>query len=434
MTPDPVLVEGFSHEGAGIIRNEGQTYFVDGALPGELITFIPGRKRRGKLEARLGEILTPSIHRTAPRCQYFGICGGCVLQHIDPAKQISYKEKILFDNLQHIGRVHPENRLSPLTSELWHYRRKARLGVKFVEKKGGILIGFRERKSNFITSIMNCKTLDTRISRLLPGLHTLVSGLSNCHRIPQIEVATGDVNIALVFRHLEPLTHSDKLKLVEFADRENIFIYTQSGGVNTVAALHPESPLPLSYRHQHFDIELQFGPLDFIQINNEGNQNMVKLAVNMLDPSHEDHILDLFCGLGNFTLALAKKGARVIGMELDDALVNRGKSNARLNSLENVEFRKSDLYSSCSAYLNSNEHFNKVLLDPPRSGAYELIREIIPAICPERVVYISCNSATLARDSDVLVNFYGYRLTHAGAIDMFPGTAHIESIAVFERS
>jgi 23S rRNA (uracil1939-C5)-methyltransferase len=353
------------------------------------------------------------------------------LQHLEPGAQLRYKEKILLDNLVRIGHVEPETVMPAITAECWHYRRKARLGVKLVPKKGGILVGFRERQSSFITSLQHCDTLDQRISDLLPGLHQLVEMLGNNNRIPQIEVAAGDENVALIFRHLEPLSDQDRHKLRDYAGHNEVFVYTQSAGPDSVTALWPENPPALSYRHDAFDIELQFSPTDFIQVNASVNQAMVRQACEHLQAGPGDRVLDLFCGLGNFTLAMARSGASVTGVEGDDYLVRQGAHNADFNEMENANFQKFDLHRDDTSAL-AGAGFNRMLIDPPRSGAFEVVSQLVPMLRPERLIYISCNPATLARDADVLVNSNGYRLSAAGAIDMFPHTAHVESMAVFE--
>ena len=323
-----------------------------------------------------------------------------------------------------------------IQGSIWKYRRKARLGVKMVPKKGGILIGFRERKSSFITALQSCKTLDKRISDLLPGLHQLIARLSNNTRIPQIEAAAGDDRVALVFRHLSAFSSEDISCLCGYAEAAQIDLYLQAGGLDTVVPLSPESPRLLRYRLAEFDLELAFSPTDFTQVNAEINQRMVNQVVDYLKPISTDHILDLFCGLGNFTLPLGKSGAHVVGVEGEASLVRRGQENAKLNRMENVWFQSADLHSQLSDGDYSfgkfdKLGFNKMLLDPSRSGAMEVVSGLIPKIKPELLVYISCNPATLARDADIMVNTNGYTLTDAGVIDMFPHTAHVESMAVF---
>ena len=431
-----VRVEDLTHEGLGVVKVDGRVYFVDGVLPDELITLRRGKKRKGKFEGIAMEILQPSAQRIMPECEYFKLCGGCSLQHFEPEAQLKYKEKILLDNLVRIGKVEPKSIIPALVGDIWHYRRKARLGVKFVAKKGGILVGFREKRSSFITSLQWCKTLDKRISNHLDGLHQLISGLSNNARIPQIEVAAGNNTIGLVLRHLENLSASDLTALKDYARNEQVSFYSQSKGPDSVVPVWPETPVSLSYRHDYFNIDLEFGPLDFIQVNDSVNQKMVKQAYDFLEPDQNDRILDLFCGLGNFTLPLATSGARVTGIEGDKYLVEKGNTNIRLNGLDNVSFelhdlQKQDLQKPDSCF--TTQQFNKMLIDPPRSGALDVVTGIIPILKPDRLIYVSCNPATLARDADIMVNHNGYSLAHVGAIDMFPHTAHVESMAVFDR-
>ena len=427
-------VEDLTHDGIGVVKANDRVYFVDGVLPDELISFEPGKKRKGKFEGKSTKILEASSQRVEAECEYFGICGGCALQHLDSSSQIDYKEKILIDNLTRIGKVSVGEVLSPLRGDMWNYRRKARLGIKNVSKKGGILVGFRERQSSFITSLQRCKTLDIRISDLLPGLHQLITGLSNNSRIPQIEVAAGDHRVALVLRHLESISQADIERLREYAAINDVDFFTQSKGPDSVMPVGPAMPIPLRYSHEQFDIELEFSPLDFIQVNARVNQLMVKQAYDFLEPVASDRILDLFCGLGNFTLPLATSGAEVIGVEGDNYLVSKGRYNAEINQIESASFEKLDLHAGDLSVIADSGKFNKMVIDPPRSGAFQVIQDVIPKIQPERLVYVSCNPATLARDADVMVNHHDYFLTYAGAIDMFPQTAHVESMAVFDRS
>lgn len=423
-----------SHDGVGIVKKDDKTYFVDGALPDEQIAFIPQKRRKGKHIARLEEVLAPSAHRVDPRCRYFGVCGGCAMQHLEISGQIAHKEEVLVRNLDRIGKVEPERLLPPLTGEPWHYRRKARLGVKHVEKKGGIIVGFRERQSSFITPLDWCETLDIRISCLLSELRSLVERLSVCRRMPQIEVSAGDADLALVFRHLDPLSDGDRDRIVEFAAAHDVLTYVQPGGPQSLAPLYPPSPPELSYSLDAYGIRLQFGPLDFIQVNASVNRSLVELAVNCLEPREGERVLDLFCGIGNFTLPIATSGAEVLGVEADEALVARGRDNAHRNGLANARFLKMDLYTGDVQDVLKEGKADRILIDPPRSGADNVVRNLLPGSECERLVYVSCNPATLARDAGVMVNGHGYRLKCAGVIDMFPGTAHVESIAVFDRS
>ena len=427
------VVEGLSHDGRGVVRYDGKVYFVPNALPGEKIEFEPLRKRRGQFSGKLVDVLVTSPHRTKPECEYFGICGGCSLQHLSVDQQVFYKQKTLLDNLSRIGNLVPENILSSVTGDAWHYRRKARPGVKYVPKKGGVLVGFRESGSHYLTSLRHCKTLDRRLSRLLDPLHSVVSKLSCYQQIPQVEFAAADNATALVLRHLQPLMDQDLDHLRDFAQQSQIQLYLQPKGLDSIYPLWPAEPEQLYYLLPKFDVKIEFSATDFVQINSQVNETLIDLAVELLDPVSNDQVLDLFCGLGNFTLPLARSGAEIIGIEGDQALVNKGKSNAELNRIENVDFRLMDLFGESIMDLGALDS-TKVLLDPPRSGALKVVTDLIPEIQPRRLVYVSCNPGTLARDAGVLVHQHGYTLTHAGAVDMFPHTAHVESIAVFESS
>ncbi len=438
MTAVGALVEDLTHDGSGVVRLENRVYFVDGALPGELVRFEPGKKRRGRFSGTLLEVIEPSAERVTPQCEYFGVCGGCVMQHLNGSAQARYKEKILFDNLSRIGRVSPRARMPMIQGPTSHYRRKARLGVKFVAKKGGVLVGFRERKSSFVTNLQRCITLDSRISGLLPDLRDLVSGLTHNDQIPQIEVAAGDERLAMIVRHLQPLEPDDEALLQRFSSEFSVGVYVQSGGMDTVRPLCPPIPEPLSYRLASPGVTLRFSPSDFIQVNAAINNLMVDRVVELMDAGPDDSILDLFCGLGNFTLPLARSGASLLGIESDPRLVRQASENAQLNGIANADFIVGDLYGDQPGRLieaggHPVQGFNRILLDPPRSGALTVITELVPELLPEKIIYVSCNPATLARDANELVNNQNYVLTSAGAIDMFPHTAHVESIALFER-
>lgn len=423
-------ITGLSHDGRGVGRHQGEVVFIDNALPGERVRFRPGKKRRKVLNATVEERLDSSPDRVAPECPYFGTCGGCALQHLDSYAQLEHKHRQLADNLERLAKVVPEEYLPPVAAGPWHYRRKARLGIRNVPKKGGILVGFRERHKSYITSLQACLVLDRRLSDLLPGLHDLVSKLSCYDRIPQIEAAAGDDAAALVFRHLEPLTGADHDRLVRFGRDHDVQIRLQPGGLDSIHALWPERPAPLYYQIDG-DLRIRFEPADFIQVNGVQNRKLVAQALALLDPGAGDTVLDLFCGVGNFTLPIARRADHVTGVEGDARLVDRARENARLNALGNIELKTADLYAEEPPGSWVNTSCNKILLDPPRSGAMALMKRL-PDIVPRRIVYISCNPATLARDSEILVRKHGYRLRRAGVIDMFPHTAHVESIAMFE--
>ncbi|MFQ5937368.1 MAG: 23S rRNA (uracil(1939)-C(5))-methyltransferase RlmD [Acidiferrobacterales bacterium] len=430
---ETATVEELDYDGRGVAHIDGKAVFIEGALPGERVRFRYGRRRKRYDLGYVVEVLASSPERIAtPQCSYFGTCGGCSLQHLSPDAQVAAKERVLRDNLLHIGKVEPEHWLSPLRGPVWGYRRKARLGVRLVPKKGGILVGFRERRRSFITPLADCKTLDPRFARLLPQLAQLVARLSCPERVPQIEVAAGDKAAALVFRHLTALSTSDLEQLRAFGETHAIQIYLQPRGPESVHALWPTNPPLLAYQIPEHDIEIQFGPIDFTQVNTAVNGLMVTRALALLEPQSGDTVVDLFCGLGNFTLPLARRVARVIGVEGDPTLVQRAKHNAAVNRISNAAFHCIDLYSDVPAIAWDDIHGDKVLLDPPRSGAIEVIKQF-PAHRPARIVYVSCYPATLARDSEYLVHALGYRLVSAGAADMFPQTSHMECIALFVR-
>ncbi|NLO79652.1 MAG: 23S rRNA (uracil(1939)-C(5))-methyltransferase RlmD [Xanthomonadaceae bacterium] len=424
-------IAALSPEGRGVAHVDGQTVFVWGALPGERVLFRPLRRRRGIVEAEVVEVLQPSPDRIEPACRHFGVCGGCSLQHVSPQRQRRLKSDMLRTQFERIGKVEPEEWLPPLHGEAWGYRRKARLGVKLVAKKGGVLVGFRERSSSLIAPLERCEVLDPRVGHILPQLAELVEGLSVPRQLPQIEVAIGDNAVGLVFRHLAPLTHGDHEKLATFGRQHGFQIYLQPGDESTVHLLWPEQG-ELTYRLPDFDVELAFRPTDFTQVNAEINRLMVSRAVELLDPQPQEAVLDLFCGLGNFTLPLARRAARAVGVEGEPGLVERAHANARRNGLDNCEFHVADLSRDISGLPWMQRRYDKLLLDPARSGAAEAVPHIA-RLGAGRIVYVSCNPATLARDAGMLVHDHGYRLRAAGIIDMFPNTAHVESIAVFEQ-
>jgi 23S rRNA (uracil1939-C5)-methyltransferase len=427
-------VESLNHEGRGVARVEGKAVFIDGALPGESVRFRVTKRRKSYDLGKLVEILAASPERVTPRCPYFGVCGGCSLQHLKPESQLPVKEKVLRDNLQRIGKVEPQSWLPPLAGPYWGYRRKARLGVRMVEKKGGLIVGFREKASSFITPLASCEVLDGRVSALLPALRELIAGLSRPERVPQIEVAAGDDAVALAFRHVVPLTAEDDARLAAFGREHGIQVFRQPGRPDELVPVWPEEPAPLTYRLPEAEVEFEFAPADFIQVNAMLNRQMVSRALTLLDPQPQESVLDLFCGLGNFTLPLARRARRVLGVEADEALVEKAEHNARRNQIANAEFRLANLYSEEAPEPWGTESFDKWLLDPPRTGAMEVVKRLPSSGGPRRLLYVSCNPGTLARDSEVLVHVKGYRLVAAGAMDMFPQTSHVEAMALFERA
>lgn len=435
---DVVQIESLNYDGRGVAHVARKTIFIDGALPGETVRFRYYNKRQKYDSGGAVEIITPSVERVEPACRYFGTCGGCSLQHMQARAQLSAKQQVLADNLRHIGRLEPVSWLAPIAGPEFGYRRRARLGVRLVPKKGGVLVGFRERRRSYITNLDGCLTLEPRVSDLLPHIRGVVARLSRPDRIPQIEVAVGDNAAALVFRHLESLTELDLTRLRAFGAEQDVQIFLQPGGLETVHALWPSSPPPLSYRLVEYGVTIEFAPTDFVQVNHAANHGLVHQAVSLLDPRPDDQVLDLFCGLGNFTFPLARRSRSVLGIEVDAGLLTRARRNAAINRIANVEFRQADLYlpresSEPEASPWQGYRFDKLLLDPPRAGAMEAIKRLWPDRGPSRIVYVSCYPATLARDADYLVRALGYRLTAAGVVDMFPQTSHVESMAVFDK-
>ena len=429
--PFEARIEDLSHDGRGVASWNEKKVFIHGALPGERVSARLTDRRRSYDEGETLEVLEASPHRIEPRCPHFGQCGGCSLQHLDGAAQIEAKQNTLLQNLERIGKVVPETVWHPLTGPLWQYRRKARLSVRYVHKKDRVLVGFRERYGRFVADMQECHVLDPRIAEQLPELSGLIYSMDARSTIPQLEVACGDDSCALVFRHLEPLSDPDLEKLRDFARSSGIAVLLQPKGPDSISCLEPES-IELSFKIPEFGIEMVFQPSDFVQVNAAMNQAMISRVIGLLEPSADDRILDLFCGLGNFTLPLATRAAQLVGIEGDSALVSRAASNAAANGLENAHFHAADLNEDAGAAPWLREPYDKVLVDPPRSGA-EFILPHIAASQVRRVVYVSCHPASLARDAGILVQQFGFRLVGAGVMDMFPHTGHVESIALFER-
>ncbi|BAU48261.1 23S rRNA methyltransferase [Sulfurifustis variabilis] len=425
-------IESLDYEGRGVARIDGKATFIDGALPGERVRFRYHRKRRRHDEGSVIEVIEQSPDRVAPPCRHFGRCGGCSLQHLAPPAQIAAKQRVLAENLRRIGRVAPERWLPPILGPDRGYRRRARLGVRDVPKKGGVLVGFREKRRSYITPLDDCLTLDRRVAVLLPALRELVAGLSRPDRLPQIEASAGDEAVALVFRHLEPLTEADLRRLRAFGEAHDVQVHLQPDTPDSVRALWPDPAPELGYALPEFEVRLVFRPTDFVQVNAEVNRRLVHQAMELLAIAPDDAVLDLFCGLGNFTLAAGRQAKRVLGIEAEPRLIARARANAERNGLTNVEFRTADLAGLLDPAPWEGFRFERLLLDPPRTGAIEAIRAL-PADGARRIVYVSCNPATLARDSQYLVEVLGYRLSAAGVADMFPHTAHVESLALFVK-
>lgn len=433
--PQVLDIEKLSHEGRGLARHEGKVVFVDGALASEQVRAVFTSAKGSYAEARAVEVLRPSADRVVPPCRYFDTCGGCSLQHCAPAAQLAFKEAVLHERLTHAVGDGTYRQLPVISGAELGYRRKARLAVRRVAKKGKVLVGFRERHSSFITDMDACSILDPEAGRLLPELGALV-GLMHAHdQIPQIEVAVGDAKpgcntCALVFRHLQPLDDHDLELLEAFAADHHLDLYLQPGGPDSVRRLTPTTGAErLYYSIPEFGLTLAFHPQDFTQVNAGINRQMLVRALDLLDVQAQDRVLDLFCGLGNFTLPLATRAREVTGVEGSAAMVERGGENARHNSIGNAVFLCADLTLPPERHAWLRGGFDKVLLDPPRSGALEVLPAVVAAH-PQRIVYVSCNPATLARDAAVLAE-QGYRLEAAGAMDMFPHTTHVEAIALF---
>lgn len=420
-----------AHDGRGVARAHGKAVFIEGALPSERVRYRVFKRRRQMDEAGLVEVLIASPDRASPRCAHFGICGGCSLQHLAPAAQLAAKERQLLENLERIGNVKPERVLEPLRGPEWGYRRRARLGVKYVHKKGRVLAGFREREKPYIADISHCDVLLAPLGSLPQELAALTETLTIREKMPQVEVAAGDGAVALVFRVLEPPDAADLEKLAVFGAQRGLQIFVQPGGLETVRPLRQDYP-PLSYAVDGGRVVIEFGPVDFIQVNRDINSSMVDAAMSLLQPQASDVALDLFCGLGNFTLPLARRAGRVLGVEGDASLVSKARSNAARNGIGNVGFAVENLFEPKSFGAWANEHYDLVMLDPPRAGAAELLT-CMSRWNPRRVVYISCHPGSLARDAQTLVADHGFALLAAGVMDMFPHTTHVESIAVFER-
>lgn len=435
MPKAPVEVElhiaDLSHDGRGVARHDGKAVFVDGALPGERVRAERTRRSRHHDEARTVEVLLASPDRVAPRCAHFGTCAGCTLQHLDPGAQIRAKEKSLIDSLGRIGGVEPESVLPPLVAEPWGYRRRGRLSVRHVEKKGRTLVGFREGNGRYVADLEGCPVAHPAVGGRIRALASLIDTLDARREIAQIEFAVGDGPACFVFRNLVALGEADRARLVDFARAEGVIVMLQPGGNDSVATLEPTS-VELAFSLPRHGVTLAFEPLDFIQVNAAINEAMIDRAIELLAPAPTDRVLDLFAGLGNFTLPLARRVAKVAGVEGRAGLVARARANAMRNGLDNVEFHQADLFADQRDAPWARADWDLVLLDPPRAGA-EAIVEGWPRRGVRRVVYVSCHPASLARDAGVLVNRHGYRLAAAGVMDMFPHTGHVESIALFER-
>ena len=425
------VVDGLTHEGEGVVRS-GKTVFVPGALPQERIRFARSRRHRQHDDGVLLEVLEPSALRRVPRCAHFGVCGGCALQHLDPAAQLTAKEAELKEALARVGQVAPGRWLPPLAGEVWGYRRRARLGAKFVRKKGRVVVGFRERAAPYVAELTRCEVLAAPAGALIEPLARLIDSLSIREALPQVEVSVADNATALVLRVLASPTPEDLERLRAFAHAHAVQFYLQPGGIQSVVPLDAAAPA-LGYQLAEFGLTLGFAPTDFIQVNGAVNAALVSRAVALLELEASSQVLDLYCGLGNFTLALARRAQRAVGVEGEATLIARARANAAANGIGNAQFHVADLSSAPQGAPWLQQTYTHVLLDPPRTGAREVLGTVA-ALAPRRVLYISCHPGSLARDLGVLVNEHGMVLEAAGVIDMFPHTTHVESIALLSAA
>lgn len=447
-TPAPIqtaVIESLDQEGRGVAHVEGKTIFIDGALPLEKVTFQSHHTKSSYEIANTVAVLKQSNQRVTPKCRHFGNCGGCKLQHLDFAAQVAAKQRLLEKDLWHIGKVKAENMLPPLYGPTWGYRHKARLSVKYVEKKQRVLVGFNEKATRFVADMNSCEVLVPEVSALIEPLQHLILQLSLKDKIPQIELAVGEADphkgleplgkqpvIVLILRIMGPLISQDESLLKSFADKHQVQIWTQTKGPDTIKPFYPLGAPQLQYSLPEFGLTYPFKPNEFTQVNPQINQVMIRRAMQLLAPQANEKIADFFCGIGNFTLPIARSGAQVLGLEGLANLVERANESAQLNSINNVQFGVSDLFKMTPEALTGLGHFDKWLIDPPRDGAHELVKSLDAGNRPQCIVYVSCNPATLARDAGELVNEKGYLLKAAGVINMFPHTAHVESIALFE--
>ncbi len=441
--PAWLRIESIDLECQGVAHTaEGKVVFVEGALTGEEVQVQVQRRKNNWEQASITALRHPSAQRVTPQCPHFGVCGGCKMQHLDPVAQVAIKQRALEDSLWHLAKVRPEVLMRPMAGPAWGYRYRARLSVRYVAKKGQVLVGFHERKSSFVADMSRCEVLPPHVSNLLLPLRELIQGMDQRDRLPQIEVAVGADVTALVLRHLEPLTSADLARLRAFAARHPVQWWLQAKGPDTVHRLDPDQGAELGYELPEFGIAMPFKPTDFTQVNHHVNQALVSRALRCLAVQPTERVIDWFCGLGNFTLPLATQAREVLGLEGSETLVQRARDNAVRNQVQ-AQFAARNLFELAAADLKALGPAQKWLIDPPREGAFALAKAVVDIqaegleaalILPQRIVYVSCNPATLARDAGLLVHQAGYRCTAAGAINMFPHTAHVESLAVFERS
>lgn len=427
-------VESLDYEGHGVAHVDGKTIFLDGALPFETVEYSSYRKKPTFENAQVTAVLTESFMRTKPKCAHFGVCGGCSLQHAEAGAQVAAKQRVMEENLARIGEVKPETLLTPIYGPTWGYRHRARLSARFVAKKGTVLVGFHEKRSSFIADMRSCEILPKKISDLLVPLRELVMQLSIRERMPQIELALGEHVDVLVLRIMDPISPADEELLKAFADQHTVQFWLQPKGPDTAYPFYPLDAPQLSYSLPEFGIVMPYKPTEFTQVNPHINRVLVGRAIRLLDPQPGERIADLFCGLGNFTLPIARRGATVVGIEGSQQLVERAIENAGKNGLaDKTEFSVANLFEMTPEIMAGLGHFDRMLIDPPRDGAMEVCKSIDPEHGPRRIVYVSCNPATLARDANVLVNVKGYKMKTAGVVNMFPHTGHVESMAWFEK-
>lgn len=453
------FIESLDQEGRGVTHLDGKTIFIDGALPNEKVTFQSHRIKPSYEVANVVEVLKQSNQRVTPKCKHFGLCGGCKLQHLDFSAQVAAKQRLLENDLWHIGKVKPDNMLPPIYGPIWGYRHKARLSVKYVDKKQRVLVGFNEKATRYVADMNSCEVLVPEVSALIEPLQGMIVQLSIRDKLPQIELAVGEAHsnqkretdqnkgpeategklvIVLIFRIMAELTIEDETLLKTFADKHAVQVWTQTKGPDTIKPFYPLGSLvkalpELKYSLPEFDLTYPFKPNEFTQVNPQINQVMIRRAMQLLSPQVNEKIADFFCGIGNFTLPIARSGAQVLGLEGLANLVDRANESATLNQISNTQFGVADLFKMTPESLTNLGRFDKWLVDPPRDGAFELIKSLDYSNSPQRIVYVSCNPATLARDAGVLVHEKGYILKAAGVINMFPHTSHVESIALFEH-
>lgn len=434
---DVLLIESLDLEGRGVAHKDGKVVFVEGALPGERVRAETVRSKDSYDKARMTELVQRSSQRAEPPCPNFGNCGGCAMQHLEPAAQVAVKQRVLEDSLAHIGKVKPNQVLPPLHGPYWGYRYRARFSTRFVPKKGGVLVGFREKNGRYVVDMTECRVLPPKVSALLGPLRTCLAQLSRPDRLPQIELAMGDQMTALTLRHMEPLTAEDIQHLRAFAQEHDISWWLQPKGPETVHPLEREDADKLAYALPEFDLRMPFRPTDFTQVNHPINRSLISRALSLLDVQAQHRVADLFCGLGNFSLPLARRAAEVVGIEGSATLTQRAGEAALAHGLQDkARFTTLNLFEVDVKWLRDLGRFDRILIDPPRDGAMALataLTQLAPEERPERLVYVSCSPGTLARDAGILVNEGGYTLQSAGVVNMFPHTAHVESIAVFTR-